>query len=91
MPNYEEQINDLQRQIDQLKSSTTLPLDIAEAFKIRLVDVLPGIATQTTKSATAENKTVDEAGVASYQVMNKPDGFLKVTITGIIYYIPYFL
>lgn len=86
----QDDIAKLQDSLNVLKANATIPYDVAEAFKVRLIEPLDLPETQTAVSATAHNKTVNEGGVATYDVMNKPDGFLLITISGVNYYIPYF-
>lgn len=83
-------IDELENQIKALNNNATIPFDTGEAIKARvLADV--GFLVGSSKSATSENKSVNEAGAATYSVMDKPDGFLEVTILGNLYYLPYFL
>lgn len=42
------------------------------------------------KSASSENKTVNEGGIAVYDVLKPPDEFLQITVNGAIKYIPSF-
>ncbi len=85
------QIADLQAQIDALRNNATIPFDIGEAMKARIVSDL-GLASTSSKGATTENQTVNEAGVAApYTVLKTPDGFLQITLLSNIYYIPYYL
>lgn len=44
----------------------------------------------SSKGSTTENKTVNEGGVATYNVLTQPDGFLEIEIAGTTYYVPYF-
>ena len=80
------QIDELNKKFDSLSASTSIPFDIGEAFKIRVL----GDTSLSAVSANAHNKTVNEAGVATYDVMNKPTGFVQITIQGTDYVIPYF-
>jgi len=80
------QIDELNKKFDSLGASTTIPYNVGEAFKIRVL----GDTSLSAVSATAHNKTVNEAGTATYDVMNKPTGFVQITIQGTDYIIPYF-
>ena len=71
-----------------LESSSSIPLNIDQAFRARFEK--GSVFTVSTKGADTEDVTVDEAGLATYAVMNDPDGFLQVTVGGTIYYLPYF-
>ena len=72
----------------QMESSSTIPLNVNQALKARLLGSL-GL-TVSTKDVDSEDVTVSEGGASSYAVMNDPDGFLQVTINDTVYYIPYF-
>lgn len=77
----------LEEEIKKLKSSSTIPHDVEGAFSKRLG--IAGLAVQVSnKSASAENKTVNEAGASSYAVLNPPDRFVKVTINGTVNNLP---
>lgn len=84
------QLNDVNIFVQQLKASSSIPLNVDQAFRKRFgLDLLTNL-TLSTKVATSENKTVDEAGSATYGVMNKPDGFVQVTVNNVLVFIPYF-
>jgi hypothetical protein len=88
METLQEQVNKLEQEWDKLKNTTTIPKEIDSAFRARFANIA-GIALSAT-SATAHNKTVDESGSSTYDVMNKPTGFLTVVINGTARDIPYF-
>lgn len=44
------------------------------------------ISTPSSKSATAENTTINEAGVATKSVLGIPDGFIKIGSVNVPYY-----
>lgn len=85
---------EMQKEIEELKAwkaslerSSAIPLNVDQAFRKRLSVVSP---TTSTKGATSENQAVDEGGMATYDVLKPPDGFLQIEINGTIYYLPYF-
>lgn len=80
----------VERQLLALNNNATIPFDIGEALKARILGDA-GVASISTKLATSEDQAVDEAGAATYEVLKSPDGFLQVTLLGNIYYIPYYL
>lgn len=84
-----QRVVELERVVRTFNNNATIPLDIGAAFRDRILGDV-GLVITSSKSATSENKTVNEAGAAAYSVMDKPDGFLQVTINGSIYYLPYF-
>lgn len=75
--------------IMSLKSSFDIPIEIDAAFNDRFIAPLP-LLKASTVAATAHNKSVNEAGSATYAVMDKPTGFVEVTINDTIRVIPYF-
>lgn len=88
----EEDVQELQRimaeqqeVINSLRSSTTVPLDIRAALTGDESELEVSV-----KTPGSESQAVDEAGSATYNVLTLPDGFLKVTIAGVIYNIPYY-
>lgn len=50
-----------------------------------------GTSRASSKGATTENQSVNEAGSATYSVLKTPDGFDEVTIGGATHYHPYYL
>lgn len=75
-------IAELKAFMNNLKGNPTIPRDVAEAFKLRLGSFQP-----STKSATAENQAVNEAGTGTYSVLKPPTGF-KLLSPGV--HIPYY-
>lgn len=89
-PEELKRLEDLERQIVALNNNATIPFDIGEALKARILGDA-GVASTSTKLLTSEDQAVNEAGASTYNVLKSPDGFLQVTLLGNIYYIPYFL
>lgn len=86
----QEEVAELKRIIGQLKSSTTIPFDIDQAFRtrFRIGDFTP--LSSSAKGATTENQAVSEAGTASYSVLKAPDGFDERTDGATTKYYPYY-
>jgi hypothetical protein len=89
----QEEINNLskkvQDQIDALKSSTTIPLEIATAIKARLEqDFVAGDSSSV--GAGTHTQAVNEAGVASYSVAKPMTGFIEILFNGVTYNVPYY-
>lgn len=91
----QEQINQLKNEIElletelgKLRSATTIPFEIGQAFRDRLRDI--NVISASTKDKDTEDQTVDEGGTATYEVLKEPDGFLQATINGTPYYIPFY-
>lgn len=87
------QIDELKAKIDLIYNSSDIPHDVEQAFRTRFqlerVDTLASITTSN-KSATSENQSVDEGGLATYSVLKAPDAFIQITISGAVKYIPIF-
>ena len=67
-----------------------IPLEVQQALARRFkLDSVPAIQTGN-KLATSENQAVDEAGVATYNVLGPPDRFRLLTSSDgtVIGYIP---
>ena len=92
----QDQIDLLREENDRLKNSTTIPLEVAEAFKTRIL-ADAGVLQLASKLASSENinavTSVNFGGmsVSTNSVLDNPDGFLEVTLAGNLYYIPYYL
>jgi len=83
---------DLTREIEELRSwkaslekSSSIPLNIDQAFRERFSTLVV-----SSKTATSEDQAVNEGGVATYNVLKSPDKFLKITVDGVVHYIPAF-
>lgn len=75
MEELQRQINELREQIESLKNSATIPYDVEQSMRTRLeIDTFSKIKASS-KSASSENVTVDEAGSSTYPVLGIPDGF----------------
>lgn len=83
------QIDKLQSQLDALRNNATIPYEIGEAFKARVLTDVSPVATSG-KGASTENVSINEAGISTHTVLGAPDGFVQATINGTVYYIPYF-
>lgn len=89
MEELRQQLKELQDWKASLERSSTIPLNIDQSFRGRFIKSLSNLA-KSSKSSTSENQAVNEAGSATYSVLGDPDGFLEITIDGVLYYIPYF-
>lgn len=93
-----EEIEQLKREITELKTKVsflenyaTIPYPVEQAFKQRLgIPSFVSFSTST-KSATSEAQTVDEAGSASYIVLKNPDGWEERVVNNVVRYYPYWL
>jgi small-conductance mechanosensitive channel len=88
----EEQIRELNNRLktleDRLNGRSNDPRQV-EVIRRAMRDVSSTLETSS-KSASSENKSVNESGSSIYSVMDKPDGFLEVEINSATYYLPYF-
>ena len=69
-----------------LMASSSIPLQLDQAFRARFVSL--GDITTSAKSASSENQAVSESGSSSYSVLKPPDAFVQVTLNATVYYIP---
>jgi hypothetical protein len=83
----EQQIIQLQTQLDMLRSSATLPYDVEQAFKARIITEF---LNPSTKTAASETQAVDEGGSATYDVAKPMDGFEERIVDGQTRYYPYY-
>ena len=69
----EDEIRLLRMEIDGLKNPASINPDIVDAvWQGQTPAIISG------KSATSENKSVNEAGVSTYSVLNPPDRFILI-------------
>lgn len=87
----DKKIEDIQNQINSLRSSTTIPFDMEQAIRDRLRVPEFAILNGSTKTAASETQSVNEGGVATYSVAKPPDGFREFVVGGTTLYIPYYL
>lgn len=89
------EVDELKKEINKLRSTATIPWDIDQAFRNRLLGNVKDI-TVSSKGASTEDITavtsVDFVGSSTTtdSVLGDPDAFLQVTISGTVYYIPVF-
>lgn len=79
----------LKRRLDDLQSSTTIPLETAKAFGERLKGTTS--LNTSAKSASSENQSVNESGSSTYSVLGAPDGFDERLDGSTVKYYPYWL
>lgn len=82
------ELTELRAFVQSLKSSTTIPYDVDGAFRTRLGTDSDIVV--SAKDVDSEDQSVNEGGSATYNVLKEPDGFLQVTISGSVYYLPYY-
>lgn len=89
--NLQAQIDSLKEEVAKLKSVTTIPYDVEQAFRARLtIDEFARLA-PSTKTAASETQAVNESGSSSYSVAKAMDGFREEVIAGTTIYIPYYI
>lgn len=81
----------LETQIKALNNNATIPFDVGEAFKVRILSDT-GVASLSTKLSTSEDTAaiVSLAPTVTSPVLKTPDGFMQITLLSNIYYIPYY-
>lgn len=80
------QVEELTKKVNSLYSSTSIPFDVGEAFKVRIL----GNTSLSPIPASTHYKEVHENGTDTYDVMNIPTGYVILTIKDTDYVIPYF-
>jgi len=91
MEELQRQINELRVEVERLRSSTTIPYTVDQAFRERLeIKDLSKLINQTDKDASTETRAVNEAGTNSYNVAKPMDGFFLFVKDNTAYYIPYY-
>lgn len=98
--NLKSQIDELTKQLASLKASATIPLDVGEAMKIRMLDagILRDVPVLKSSAKEADSEDIDAVTAVNFgastvtkdAVLGNPAGFLEVDIQGTLYYIPYF-
>lgn len=73
--------------LKSLGDYSKMPLEIEKSITKRLGGVV--LATSS-KSASSENKTVNESGTDSYGVLQPPDAFAQIEVAGTTIYLPYY-
>lgn len=84
----EDQVSGLKAAFNSLSNNATIPFDIGEAFKTRVLTNITPLSISS-KDADSEDESIT-VGLNTTIVLGDPDGFLQVTINDVIYYIPYF-
>ena len=79
--NLEQRVVELERVINDLRASTSIPFDIGEAIKER-VDINELLEDSTSKSLTSEQHGAGAAG------LKNPEAWLEIEINGTKYFIP---
>lgn len=85
----QDEVAQLRENLKKLENSTTIPLEVDAAFRGRLNLNSVARLSSSSKSASSENKAVNESGSSSYSVLNPPDGFLQTKLNGSTIYLAY--
>jgi hypothetical protein len=89
----ENELAQLKQEFNNLKNSSTIPIEIDQAFRERFDELklqITNFSGSVPKASTYRDQAVNEAGAASYNVLSSPSLFLVVNIKGTNYYIPAF-
>jgi hypothetical protein len=92
------QVLELQQQVEELlafkralEAAGTIPYEVDVAFKKRFSELVTLRLQPSSKAANAEDVTINEAGSATYSVLDNPDGFAAGQLEdGTTIAIPYF-
>jgi len=91
MEELQRQINELKAELQLIKSSTTIPFPVEQAFRDRLkINSLAELQSQSTKTAASETQAIDEGGMGSFNVAKPMDGFFVWVKDNSTYYVPYY-
>jgi len=82
-----QELAQLREEFNQLKNSSSIPLEIDRAFSDRLANTFPAFRPNT-KTVASESIAVNTADAT--QVMLQCDGFEQRTVAGVARYYPYF-
>lgn len=88
-PEQIQKFNEMYQWFKDMQSSYTIPLTTDQAIRTRFFGAALDLTTST-KSATSENQSVNEAGAGSYSVLGIPDGYDERNDNGTVKYYPYF-
>ena len=86
-PEQTKKFNEMYQFMLNMRSSTTVPFDVAGALKARAGGIT---LTGSTKGASSEDQAVDEDGSATYSVLKSPDGFDQRVDNGTVKSYPYY-
>lgn len=78
-PEQERKLEELIRFMDGIKNAGQLDPEVAYTLGLLLI-------TASSKTATSENRTVNESGTGTYSVLGPPNGFVKIGTYNIPYY-----
>lgn len=82
------ELNERLKRVEGYTTSLGGSLEFKNLIKTYAGEV--NVLSVSSKGASTEDQAINEGGVATYNVMGDPDGFLEVEINQTIYYIPYF-
>jgi hypothetical protein len=86
----QKRIEELERVVRLLSASSTIPLNIDNAFTARLEPKFARLLNQTLVEASDKAQEVNESGSNTYDVASLMDGFFEYHRDGTVYYIPYY-
>ena len=82
-----QELAQLREEFNQLKNSSSIPLEIDRALSDRLANTFPAFR-PSTKTVASESIPVNTA--AAIEVMLQCDGFEQRTVAGVARYYPFF-
>lgn len=80
------QIDDLQKQIDELRNYSTIPLEVGNAFKARIIP--DGYVFGKTVAGVPSTVTINESGSSTVTAQAPLSGKIGITINGTEYIVP---
>lgn len=77
-PEITQKFAELQKEINQLKAQLAQFQSGAELDPQIQRTITQILSSSSSKSATSENRSVNEAGTGTYSVLNPPDRFIRI-------------
>jgi regulator of replication initiation timing len=84
----QDEIDNLKKQLDALSNNATIPLEVGNAMRARLLS--DGTLTGSTSGNGPSVHSVNESGNSTYNVASPMIGFINIVINGTSYAVPYY-
>lgn len=85
-PELEKKLQSLEKQVSDLQANFNALKNAAEYDPLIARSLAQTLTGTSSKLATSENRTVNEAGASSYTVLNAPDGFITLAGKNVPFY-----
>ena len=88
MAGLKDKISTLTKRLDAFSTAADLPFDVENALSERLT--IPSGLEVSSKGKDTEDREIDEGASDVFNVATEYDGFLELTIAGVIYYLGFY-